>query len=370
MSERTRLLRHVLHSGACLALVSACATPPTVDNSPEVATAVTVAKVRNLGFRGFFASDGEETLWTMPDRQRRDHAYKLTGQVPDFFAPREDVSQIVRLDDRLRWSLDNRKQRYRQCELSGCRGNFELPGVEPDFDDEDAVVYDESECIVKPVRNDLDVIKTGERRIINGFSTEEYRVTWTMVVVDQKERTTRNVVSSTVWTTNDGDLAAQAGRIRNSFEAAHVGATKTTTLTPLGRAFPPEAMTIVQENLIDTLPRDMQAWVTDAAMRAPTIEGLPISTKVTWSARAEACGEAKMAVAEERDRLQTDSVTGLLSSMGEQILDQKPDAAKEREHQQIALKTVFAYVREVQSVTIQPVRMSKMQVPGGYTLDP
>jgi hypothetical protein len=363
------LLRTTLLTASVTTLLVACQSAPKVDDTPEMSTSVATASVRNFGFKGFFANDGTETLWTNPEMQRQDQQFKFTGDVLSIVGRKQDRSNITRLDKNLVWQMDNRKKRYTECSVVGCGalGSFNenvFAGEESDDTGE--------QCNVKLTKFDLSVNKTGQSRVINNFPTEEFVMNWTMEIEDDQQRKTENVITSTVWTTPGDGGATEAIQMQKTFAdaRARMMLEQSGALATLNSALPGEAMAVLQRFLVEGLPADIQARIKQMAGQQAKITGLPISTKVEWNAKAEACGEAEKAAAkEEEDQLNTSSVKGLLASVGKQVLKQKAKKIEDAKKKEIEMAPVFGYVKEITAINMQNVRLSKMQVPANYKLN-
>ena len=171
-------------------------------------TSVASANVRNFGFKGFFANDGTETLYTNAEMQRQDQQFKFTGDVLSKLGKKEDRSNITRLDKNLIWQMDNRKKRYTECEVKGCGA---LASFQQNiFAGESAEEVEDDQCNIKLNKLDLSVKRTGQKRVINNFPTEEFVLNWVIEYQDDKKRKTVNVLSSTVWTTPGDGGAPEA----------------------------------------------------------------------------------------------------------------------------------------------------------------
>jgi len=363
------LFRNTLVLALSSAVLIACESTPEPDTTPEIMTSVATSNVRNFGFKGLFATDGTEAVYTNPEMQRQDQQFKFTGDVMSKLGKKQSLSNITRLDKNLVWQMNNRKKRYTECKVVGCGAlsSFDqntFAGSEP--------VDDEDTCNIKLTELDLSVKRTGQTREINGFPTEEFALNWTMKFADDQNRETVNILTSNTWTTPGDSGASEAVQMQKQFADARAAliAKELGILGSLDGAFPVDAMLIIQRYLIDELPDDIRQKLEQLAKAQAKITGIPISTKVEWNAKAEACGAAEKAQQEEdKSILDTSSLGGLLSSVTKQVAKQKIKKIEDAKRKEIEMAPVFGYVKEITSINMQNVRLSKMQVPSNYKLN-
>ncbi len=364
------LFRNILAISLASTMLIACKTPPKPDTTPEIMTSVASANVTNFGFKGFFANSGTETVYTNGEMERQDQNFKFTGDVLSKLGKKQSRSNITRLDKNLVWQMDNRKKNYTECEVKGCgalasfRENI-FAGQESEE------TASEDQCNITLSKLDLSVKKTGQQRVINNFPTDEFVLNWILEYQDDQARKTAHVITSTVWTTPGDGGATEAIQMQKKFADAKAAllAREAGELGGISGAIPADAMAIFVRFLMEELPDDVRQKITNLAGKQTPITGMPISTKVEWNAKAEACGVAeKEAAAQQEDTLNTSSFKGLLASVTKQVVKQKVKKVEEAKKKEIQMAPIFGYVREITSIDMQNVRLSAMQVPANYKL--
>ncbi len=365
------LFRNIFAITVTSTMLIACKTPPKPDTTPEIMTSVASANVRNFGFKGFFANDGTETVYTNGEMERQDQNFKFTGDILSKFSKKQSRSNITRLDKNLVWQMDNQKKRYTECEVKGCGALASFQENVFASEDGQEEIGSEDQCNVTLSKLDLSVKKTGQQRVINNFPTDEFLLNWVMEYQDDQKRKTSHIITSTVWTTPGDGGATEAIQMQKQFADAKAAllAREAGELGGISGAIPADALAIFQRYLIEELPEDVRLKIQQLAGKQTPITGMPISTKVEWNAKAEACGAAEKAAVEEKEEtLNTSSFKGLLSSVTKQVVKQKVKKVEEAKKKEIAMAPVFGYIKEVTSINMQNVRLSTMQVPTNYKL--
>ena len=317
-------------AGSLLALGGCAAKPPAVDDTPLLRTAVVVTEVTNNGLKGQFANEGTRTVRTVPDARRTDDATRFTGSVMSRVGGKQDRSGIIRLEERLRWSLDNRKERYYECPLEGCESilttfgadAFEGDGFEVDEDPE----LDER-CDVRVVENDFVMDRTGERREINGFPADEHVASWTYSAKDGEGRLARQQIAMTVWTTPETGEIAEVAAMNEAFDAAYREAVAAEAPEALAALVPAAGLQVLLAQLLDGLDEEQRRALERQLANLTPIEGFPVSRKIQWEGKDETCA-APPEPEEQQARLDTGSFSGLLKSVGKQLVDQEIDKKK------------------------------------------
>ena len=155
-----------------IALTGCAAKAPLVDDSPLVRSATIVTAIENGGIKGQFASTGTRTASTVADMRREDDAFKFSGSIMSRIAKGGDASRITRLDRALIYRLDNKRKTYQECPLKGCPTFME--GLTEGRTYEEDTAVDEENCQLALVKNDVSLERTGNKRTISGYASEEY----------------------------------------------------------------------------------------------------------------------------------------------------------------------------------------------------
>ena len=354
-----------------LGTLAGCASEPEViDDTPLLRSAIVTSEIRNNGFKGFFANEGIHVVRTVVDMQRVDDDFTYTGSLMGRFGGRRSRSEIVRLDKALEWQLDNEREQYTECALGGCDAlaTFEQAVYAEDAEEVDLDDDPENVCTLRTVESRFDIVRTGERREINGFPAEEYTVDWRHGVRDGDGRLGRNRISMTVWTTPETGEIAEAARMRRAFDERYRAALDERFPEQYHAAVPEAAAAVLYKYLLESLSDEDVAELERLMGEATPIEGYPVSRKIQWDSRNETCAAPPEEEADEEDRLDTRSLGGLLRSVGKGIVRQEIRKKREEKRREIELAPVFSIVEEVKSIEIGEIRESRLSVPPGYDL--
>ncbi len=217
-----------------------------------------------------------------------------------------------------------------------------------------------------PVENTLTIERTGKQRDISGFPAEEYLFSWSMVLEDSQGEKMRSNLTSRTWTTPVTDEMAQAITMSKTFDQAYWKALDLNYPEAVNQVLPSDALQVVQTYLIDVLQDSDSAFISKFAA-LPKLEGYPVSHAIEWQASNGTCASPKEPEA-EKSMLDTTSFKGLLSSVGKQVVDQVVEKKKAEKRRELALAPIFNYVETVESITIEDLHSSKLDVPARFKL--
>jgi len=349
-------------------ILSGCASKPAVvDDSPLVHAAIVTSDVRNNGFKGLFASDGIRVVSTVADMQRVDDRFKYTGSIMGRVGGKQNRSEIVRLDKRLEWYLDNRKKRYVECELGGCRA---LATYQQEvFGGEEYEPEADESCVLKTTEHSFSIKKTGVQRDINGFPAEEYSIDWQLSLQDTAGKKAQNHIAITLWTTPVVGEITEAVQLQNAFDQRYRQAVKLAMSDQLQAVFPDDVLEVLTKYLFKSMSEADQAQLTKLIRNEAPITGYPVSRKIQWDGKNETCAAPPEADTEDEDRLNTSSIGGLLRSVGKQVIKQEVKKKQDEKRREIELAPLFSYIEDVKKIEIGDVHESQLSVPGNFKLD-
>jgi hypothetical protein len=282
---------------ACSDMMPQKAAEP--DNSPTNPTAVFETHVVNGGVMGFLPFDSTEKRYVRANMRREDNSMKSTGTfatITNLFMGHEDTN-IERLDRDVRWALNNSKKEYIECPVHGCPL---LPAKERPAEEKksEPKAKTESGCTMRIANTSFNVKPTGEKRDINGFSSDQYRVAWLVTLQDNTKRKTTSTLNIELWTTPLTAAMRQAMGVEETFDKAYA-ASAPRARTVAGKksdVLPPE----VSRMMLGYLSSGLSASDRDAFVRAgrelEKIKGHPISTHIEWSMEGNACASKESAV--------------------------------------------------------------------------
>lgn len=283
---------------------------------------------------------GQSRVETRSDRRRTDSAVTFDNWLMRRLAPDGQTADIVRVDRHLVWTLVPARREYTECPIGGCRtGSAETPQSPPQQEQQRA-----PDCPVKLTANDLEVQPTGEKRTVNGFATERYRIGWLVQLSDEAGRSVRNQVDLDLWTTPETGPVREVQSVTDAFNRRYASALAATD-SPVARFLPKHvtaAMSSLMRNIDGKDRQTMARW--DAELKK--LRGYPIATTMTWTADGTVCGAAGQPTAA--------SLGGMLGSM---MGGRRSEAGA---------KPLVTFNHEVRSLAIKPVADAVFSPPGGY----
>jgi hypothetical protein len=287
---------------AIAAGVAACSnltSKPEPDSSPTNPTAVLETHVINGGVMGFLPFESTEKRYVRANMRREDNSMKGSGTfgtITSFFLGHEDT-KIERLDRNVRWTLNNSKKEYTECPVHGCP----LPPAKerpPEEKKSEPKAKTESGCTMRIANTSFNVKPTGEKRDINGFNSDQYRVAWLVTLQDDAKRKTTSTVNIELWTTPLTAAMRQAMGVEETFDKAYAASAPhaRTVAVKKSEVLPPE----VSRMMLGYLSSGLSASDRDAFVRAgrelEKIKGHPVSTHIEWSMEGNACASKESAV--------------------------------------------------------------------------
>ncbi len=352
-------------------LVGCASKPPkVVDNSPLIRTAVVTSTIKNSGIKGFFGNQTDRSVSVMDQITRVDNQVKYTGSVLGRLSKKQSVSDIIRLDRNLEWNMDNRAKTYRECPIGGClttSAKYEALLQDDGFESDEQNDIDES-CQITITENTFTMAPTGAQRLVNGYDSTEHALNWTVRGKDPEGKTFHSEISVINWMTPiTGDIA-EAVSMHNAFNQNYQ--------TQLKGRFPLNTYQVIPADTLEVFFKAFTAGMSEVEankllkkfedLQVP--EGYSVSNKFTWDARNETCAEPEEPEQEEEDKLNTGSLTGLLASVGKQVIKQEVDKKKKEKAREIALRPVFSVLTDVKAIEIRDIRESQLSVPAKFKL--
>lgn len=342
--------------------IAGCATKPApvavVDSTPQHPTAVIEHHIVNNGIMGMFPFESDDREYFRSSMRRNESTFKGTGTFSGFIVGTRYLTDITRLDRKLRWTLNADKQEYTECPLSGCV----KPGKEPPKEKQPAQqpqARHEPSCTVHIAHTSFTVKATGQKKSINGFDTSEYRVAWVVKLRDPKARVTTSTLNMDIWTTPMTHTLRELQDIENSYNREYFSAVG---LVHKQEALPTDAAKLISGYMASMLKQaDMKAFL-DAGRQMEKIKGRPILTSLDWSLDGNACGfkgETK-----DQSASSPSNAGDLMSSVTGMFTQKKgEDTAKTA-----AGQPILSFSVEVKKLAIEPVHDSEFSVPGDYRL--
>ncbi|MDP2561088.1 hypothetical protein [Psychrobium sp. 1_MG-2023] len=339
--------------------ISGCATKKQVDNTPLQETAVVKAE---YSVTGLYSPDfhGKQTVLTRDNL--RSIREKTTFDSWLLRWANFDEARIADIKQNKSLYVDYDDKEYSECGLSGCNTSFlkeiEGPGIEQD-ESEDHQSYEEIGCSVSLANNSFDVDKTGRTRTINGFDTQEYKVKWSTEFKDSLGKIDKNVITFDFWTTDQNQSMNQALTTHGQFQTNYANSLDDNH--PLMRLLGANGYKAIAAFTGDMDNQEHQ-FNGEIGRKLAQIKGYPISIKLEWNQKLEACKEQRSSTSGPIDYTQN------ISDIGSQMLGSLVEKGKETLMEAWMKDPVIRYVYEIKSVSIEQVRDSKFQVPADYKI--
>lgn len=357
------VLRKLIGIIAIAVGIAGCASAPP-DTTPLNPTAVIERHVTNNGIKGFFPFETNDLSYVRANMRREDRAFKGTGTFSGFLIGSRSGSTITRLDRKLVWLLDNKKEEYTECPLKGCAEKAARPAQKPNqAQPQQPEAPHEKGCTVRLASNNFTVTPTGQKSSINGFDTEQYQAVWTVVLRDKEGRTTTSKVTMDLWTTPLTQNMRDAMAMEATYARAYAGAMPEAARVQL---VPDEAAKLMASYLAKSLSPADQAAFLAAARQMQKIQGYPISTKLSWNMDGNACARKEPAKQADNGSSGSSSVPttrgGLVSGLTGMLVDKKAKEVAE----QSANEPILQFIVEVRQLKVEPRHDSVFDVPWGY----
>jgi len=339
---------------ASLGLV-ACATAPT-DNTPQQATAVLDAEYTING-KAVPNMTGKQKVLTRADQRSIRDTIKFDNIMMRW--ANMDEADIALIPKNKALTVDYKGKKYSECPLEGCKVTSFMDQFEGEEADEgDYQSYEELACEVNLVTNDFNVEKTGKSRTLNGFNVDEYRIEWKTEYADASGKKDLNLITFDFWNTQPNASLHEVWKVHDEFQTS---LTKNAPNHPL--------IQLLGENGYKALAAftgDLNSKENPIAgpigKKLGKVQGYPISIKLEWVRKVEACQPERKAYNDKID------LNDGLENAGKQLLGNLTKKGTDALTANWRKQPLVRYVYEVKSANIQPIRDSQFMVPEGYKL--
>jgi hypothetical protein len=344
--------------------IAGCATKPVelADDTPLNPTAVIEQHMVSNGIKGFFPFESTEQRYVRANMRRDDSTFKGTGTFSGFLVGKHSGAKITRIDRKLQWTLNPAKEEYTECPLRGCIKPSKHPNEEP-HEAKHPEAQHEAGCTMHIAHTSFTVKETGQKKSINGFDTDEYRVAWVVNLRDTASRTTTSTLNMEIWTTPMTSAIRDTLAVEDSYARAYSGTASDAGKQPL---LPGDAAKLISTYLASSLkPNDLSAFL-EAGKKMEKIKGYPISTRLTWNMEGNAC-----APKETRESTDNSSNQSPPTSAGELVSGLTGMFAKKKTNdamKEAGAEPIFSFTSEVKTLKIEPQHDSVFTVPKNYRL--
>tara|TARA_R110001583_G_scaffold112917_2_gene263061 strand:- start:13694 stop:14782 length:1089 start_codon:yes stop_codon:yes gene_type:complete len=343
--------------------LSACATTE-VDNTPKNPTTVVNAK---FTINGLYLPDhkGVQTVYTRENKR----AIHQKAEFDSFYMGWADYDEtaIFRIPENLLWQLDHDNETYRECPLSGCKDLFSelIEKTQGTSDEEEEYeTYEEKGCTVTLDKNEFEVIATNNKRQIGGLASQEYTATWTTEFKDQDGKIDLNLLQFVFWTTTPTANMKAAWVVHEKATDNYLN--KVGDNNVLVRLLGKEGYKAISAYSGDVQKSDKNQF-NSVTQKLSTIEGYPLSIKMEWFQKSEACAQVKTKNTDNKLDLSnglTNAATNFLGNMLKNEADKVVDGVVAEWQKDARVR----YIYEVTSVSEQQINDSQFDIPAGYKL--
>jgi hypothetical protein len=348
-----------------LALLQGCAGE-VVPDYPSHDTAVVKTYVHNLGFKGFFASEGTRIVSTRADMRRSEDQFQFSGFMMRHLVKGRDSVHIWRADRNLQWGLNVPDKTYTECPLLGCVSTEKMPERRPQRPAAPQPERPQAPpaCALTVVKTRFAVEPAGEKKEIGGFKTSEYKITWEVVARDAAKKKNTSTVIVDLWTTPDDDPRIKAVHaVDRKFEPALYARKESEEDARAKKLIPAEAMQILDMRFMNGFAAARRPSFLGAASELKKIHGFTISTEVKWFLDGNACSEdAPPQQAQAAPASGPDFSHGLSGFLG------GGSSAGAAPAEDAGPTPVFGFVEEIREMNVAPASDGLFVPPPSYKL--
>jgi hypothetical protein len=336
------------------------------DNTPTNPTVVSETYTDFGGILGFFPYQSTARHYVRTTARRDESTFKGTGAISGFIVGSRTDASIMRPDRDLIWRINDEKKEYTECPLFGGCPRPSQPEKKPaEPKPQQPEAKHEPGCTMKIAGNTFNVTPTGQKRNINGFDTDEYKVAWIVTFQDGNARKSTSSLNVDVWTTPISAALREIFAIEDAFSRSLAkSVTKNLTNQERSQVLPPDVMKAITGYLSRSLGPNETSAFANAARQMEKIKGHPISTRIEWDFKGNACAANDGDSASKNSP--PPSPAAALSALSGLFGQKKPDDGKAA-----ADKPVITVQIDVKTLKLQPEHDSLFVVPPGYKkIDP
>ncbi len=358
------MLRNLLGVIVVSVGIAGCATKPVsvADNTPLNPTAVIEQQVVSNGIKGFFPFESTERHYVRANMRRDESTFKGTGTFSGYLVGTRSGTGITRIDRKLQWSLNTEKEEYTECPLKGCLKPSKRPPAKQN-EAKPPEAKHESGCTMHIAHTSFTVKATGQKKTINGFDTDEYKVTWVVNLRDKAGRNTTSTLNMDIWTTPMTRAMRDTLGMEESYARAFAG-----TVADPGKQkiLPADAAKLISAYLASSLkPGDLNAFL-EAGKQMEKIKGYPISTYLAWGMEGNACAPKEKKKSEDKSSGKSNPTSpgGLVSGLAGMFAEKKTEETMKEAGGEL----ILSFTVEVKTLKIEPLHDSVFTVPKDYRL--
>lgn len=345
-----------------LTLIAGLTAPIFADTTSEII-------VRSGGYQGMGAFEGTTVRSIQGLKSFEDSKMKFTGGIMKLMGGPKDGLQIVRVDLDKIWALNPKNKTYTERAITPPPMK-ERPGQKPAERPSGAPSDEKPTHRIKSTA--FDVKKTGTKKTINGFSTEQSVMS---LKVEVEEIATKEV--TTYMMENKLWLAPMTGVLKKHLEEEKRFVQA--YMKKLGFGFAagdPRVMSVgALKMLLGVGGPEMEKLLDQVQTKAGALNGYPIVTDSTWTMqedpKAVARREAAMddaAMNEEETPDLTGGAKGIAGGLISGFAKKKVKQHQAKKAEERAGKPAYASYTEVVRISDAAIPDATFEVPAGYKL--
>lgn len=336
---------------------------PIVLALPASADVTIEQTVKSGGMRGMGAYEGAMRRVVAKDRSRSENEMRFTGAVMKRLAGERDGVDIVRLDKDVVWTLNPAKKTYSEHPVA----LPPMPETKPTASDPAGGKNEKPTHRIK--KSTFDVKKTGQKKDVNGFKTQETQLLATVEV----EEIATGFVTTSRWDTRlwlapwTADLK-KASQEEAAFFKAY--AAKLTGGQP-GSPNKPGMSGAQIRMLLGLSEADADKMAKTFAQKAAALDGYPIVTDSSWfvdeDPRAKAARKEQASAKDEGSSPQLSAdPKAMAGNLMAGFAKKKMKERQEKAEQEREGKPVFSVYSEIKSVSLAAAAPALFEVPAGF----
>lgn len=335
--------------------------------APSLADVTVKSKVDSGGFKGMGAFSGTAVRMVADDKAREESDIDFKGRLMRAVTAARNGIEIVRIDLDKIWTLNPKRKTYTERSVSPPPQTREK-----DEEEEDEAPGEERGPDEEPThrvkKSEFTVVKTGEKKTVNGFPTAENQIRLLIEIeeIATKEVTAYDFVTS-VWAAPLTADLRKAAAEEKAFSQAYL---KKMGFTPSvqRQLFDPRLLAM----MLGVEPAKAEETLANTQRKMESIQGYPIVVDARWIVREDPKEIARRKEAARADETEDEGIdlsggaAGAASSIFGGFAKKK---MKERQEKKAAAREAlpaFSSYHEVLSVSVAPVPASMFEVPAGY----
>lgn len=347
--------------------ISSCSTPkPSIDTTPTHETVVLNAKT-SIGGSILPKNTGTQKVFTRPTERRINTNINYDSWFARKFFTNTDTALIGSTEKNLSWYINNTTKTYIECPLYGCSTNIwkDLPKND-ESNDEDLYQPNTPASCEMTTKTDYDVVDKKVSRVINGFTANQYQLIWSVENKDKQGKADSHKIIMDFWMTTPTDTMQKAWAINGQFQQNYLKAVGAND-SPLGRMLGQQVYMALAAISGDTEKNPDLKLLNGKLAK---LEGYPISIKLEWFIKSEACkNDKKTTETAKSPNFDLKDAAGSLRSLAGGLLKDTAKTAVAKKFTLDPNEPVLRYIYDVESVSIEDQRDSVFTVPAKYKLE-